>query len=213
MNWRQILSVGTVPLVIGSIALAASMQSSRDPTVRLAQPHQWVPFEADYLINNASEQQRYKRYRAADGSFAHYLVPDGPVTIHNITLGRTFVRAKGSDEWFSYPIDPTTGQAAQTIVTSMPFKESTLTITDETVNGLPVYEFRGSSGSVTLIVPGLNGLPLRAYDPYGKLLAEYTNIHLGPPDDSVFAPPVGATVKVADKPLGYNQPQGKPHRE
>lgn len=197
MKWRQVLIIGGVPAVLGSIVIAAGMQPTPGAVVRLPQPTQWVPYESDYVMFTPNGEQRFKRYRAADGSVAVYTQATGSVTIHNVRMGRTFVlRVPDRNEWVSYPIDR---DALQPPRTEFLVRESAMRLSGEVVDGLPVYELTGASGSLTLIVPGLNSLPLRAFDPGGRLIAEYSNIRIGPPEDSVFSPPPGASVTVLNE--------------
>jgi hypothetical protein len=198
-RWRVLFTIGTLPIIIGAWAVFAASQAPSDDLVKVQLPSRWIPYQADYYLQMPDGPIHQKRYRAADGSLATFDVTNDIATIHNARAGRSFARAANKRSWTSHPLMPGFPGRPKTeyFVRREAFREST-----EKVHGLPVLELTGTSGSLTLMVPGLNNLPLRAYDPGGKLLAEYRNIKLAVPADHLFSPPAGADIKIETAPMG-----------
>lgn len=205
--WKPV----AVGLVAGTTAFSVmALAKSRSQPQEIALPDKWVPYTATKVISAHNSEQTGTEYRSANGSTAVYLYPEevNTVTIHNTQTHLSYVKW-GDKEWVSYPLESG--------VTSVPasqkrYPANTLLLLNDKVAGFDVYERRTRTGTISHIVPQLNGLLVLFQNANGAG-QRYENFVLGEPPAKVFLPPPGVTLRALTQAPGGHSPRAANHAE
>lgn len=199
MSINRAVVVTTLPILL-AVGVAAVVVSSPAPQQKVTRvthqdnvvvqlPEQWVPFSAKIVYTQQGRVRYGKFFRSSNGSNTTVNESNDGVpviTIHNFASRQTFAHL-GQQGWIAYPLDERQSNSPKPRISASAKKLRQLSTS---IADAPVYEFT-RSGGVSRLAAGLNGFPVYLEELDGRTI-EFTDIVLGEPPASVFAPLPGA---------------------
>jgi hypothetical protein len=204
---RHVVIAATILLaaVVVGFGVSPARTSGQTATDEIAQPSDWVPFDADVQISFPSKASSIdgRFFRGSDGSsrletWDRKDPSTKVISIKNIARVRQYVSSPANG-WKANPmLLPPNGWHPARYRASM----KNLVPRRDQLEGLQLYQLTGPEGDVEVLAPALNFFPVvRQYIKDGERWG-YSNIRVREQDPALFEPPPGAAVTERTEPLG-----------
>lgn len=206
MRTRHLVGLIVPLLLIAAMVAAKGRRQATDASQAVTlidAPTAWVAFSADYVKGYPGKDEVVGRFmRASNGSDRLESGPPGDparvVFIHNIGRSLYYSKRIGADGrvfWISGPMTLPADGWKPMQMREVPGRHVML---QDSVEGRAVLQ-AGSHGTVMLLAPSLNYLPLVRRVVATGYHELYRNVTLGEPAEDLFDPPAGADVRHTDK--------------